>query len=100
VVISIQVSKLHFYKYYLLESSLIFLQKPLYCLRNSKHTVVGRFKVQNVLCRSYTGVLGYNSTRGTDVCVSSVLSCVSSGLVTGCSPFQGVLPIVCKTHNF
>jgi hypothetical protein len=36
------------------------------------------------------------------VCFYSVLvlSCVGSGLVTGWSPVQGVLPIVCKIHNF
>jgi hypothetical protein len=29
-----------------------------------------------------------------------VLSCVSSGLTAGCSPIQGVLPAVCRIHNF
>jgi hypothetical protein len=42
--------------------------------------------------------LGSNPTPGMDVCFYSVfvLSCVGSGLATGCSPFLEVLPIVYK----
>jgi hypothetical protein len=42
--------------------------------------------------------MGSNPTEGMDVC--TVLSCVGSGLATGLSPVQGVLPSVCKIHNF
>jgi hypothetical protein len=45
-------------------------------------------------------VVGSNATRGMNVCVYSVfvLPCVGSGLATGWSPVQGVLPTVCKIH--
>jgi hypothetical protein len=29
-----------------------------------------------------------------------LFSCVSGGLAVGCSPFQGVLPTVCKIQSF
>jgi hypothetical protein len=49
-----------------------------------------------------TGIMVSNPTRGMDVCDYSVfaLSCVSSRLMTGRSPVQGVLPTVYKIHNF
>jgi hypothetical protein len=59
-------------------------------------------KARNVLARLNTGMVGWNLTRGMDVCVYSVfvLSRVGSGLATGLLSVQGVLPTVCKVHNF
>jgi hypothetical protein len=55
-------------------------------------------KARTAFNRSNTGIVGSNPVRGMDVsaffCV--VLSCVVSGLVTGWSPVQGVLPNVQK----
>jgi hypothetical protein len=61
-------------------------------------TVAARSKAWNVFARLNTGIVGSNPARGMDVCVYSVfvLSCVSSGLATGWSPAQGVLPTVYK----
>jgi hypothetical protein len=46
--------------------------------------------------------VGSNSTQDMDVCVCSVFvsSCVDSGLASGWSPVQGVLPTVYNIHNF
>jgi hypothetical protein len=47
--------------------------------------------------------VGSNPNQGMDVCVCVysvfVLSCVDSGLATGCSPVQGVLPSVEMIKN-
>jgi len=46
---------------------------------------------------SNTGIMGLNPTRGMDVCPHFsvfVLSCVGTGLVSGQSSVQGVLPNV------
>jgi hypothetical protein len=61
-----------------------------------------RSTVWNVFARSNTGIVGLNPTRGRAVCVYSVfvLSCVGSGLTTGWSSVQIVLPIVCKIRHF
>jgi hypothetical protein len=63
-------------------------------------TVAARSKAWNVFARLNTGIVGSNPARGMDVCVYSVfvLSCVGSGLATGWSIVQGVLPTVymCK----
>jgi hypothetical protein len=47
---------------------------------------------------SNIGIVGSNLIRGTDICVYSVfvLSCIGSGLATGWSRIQRVLPTVCK----
>jgi hypothetical protein len=53
--------------------------------------------------RSNTWIVGPKSTRGMDVCVRlfyiCVVLCVGSGLATGSSPVQGVLPTVCRTKK-
>jgi hypothetical protein len=62
-----------------------------------------RFKVSNILASSSIGVVGSNPTRGMDVSLRFslfVLSCLSSGLVMGWSPVQGVLPTVYQIYNF
>jgi hypothetical protein len=52
----------------------------------------------NVFARLNTGIMGSNPARGMDVCVYYVFvfSCVGSGLATGWSLVQGVLPTVYK----
>jgi hypothetical protein len=52
----------------------------------------------NVLSRLNTGIVGSNPATGMDVRVYSVfvLTCVGSGLATGWSLVQGVLPTVYK----
>jgi hypothetical protein len=60
--------------------------------------VAGRSRAWTVFTRSDTKIMGSNPTRGMDVCM--LLFCVyvvlrvGSGLMTGWSPIQGVLPIV------
>jgi hypothetical protein len=53
-----------------------------------------------VCARSDAGIVGSNPTRGMDVCVRlfcvCVVLCVGSGLATGLSLVQGVLPSVYK----
>jgi hypothetical protein len=70
------------------------------------HKWPARSKAWAVFARSNTGIMGSNPTRGMDVyvclfCVFVVL-CVGSGLATGWSPGQQVLPTVyrTKTVNF
>jgi hypothetical protein len=50
----------------------------------------------NLFARLNTGVVGSNPTRGMVVCVRlfcvCAVLCVGSGLATGQSPVQGVLP--------
>jgi hypothetical protein len=57
-----------------------------------------RFKAWNIFAHSNTGIVGSIPTRGMNVCFHSafVLHYVGSGLTTGWSPVQGVLPTVCK----
>jgi hypothetical protein len=60
-------------------------------------TVAAPSRAWNVFARSNTGMVGSNPIQGMDVvCVYSVfvLSCVGSGLASGWSPVQGVLPTV------
>jgi hypothetical protein len=70
----------------------------LVCRHLSPVTVAARSKAWHVFVRLNTGIVGSNSARGMDVCVYPVfvLSCVGSGLATGWSLVQGVLPIVYK----
>jgi hypothetical protein len=61
--------------------------------------VAAQFKACAVFDRSNTRIVGSNPVRGMDVCplfFCVVLSCAGSGLATGWSPVQGVLPNV---HN-
>jgi hypothetical protein len=52
---------------------------------------------------SNTGIVGSNPTQGMGICVClfclCVVLCVGSGLATGWSPVQGVLPTVYKLRN-
>jgi len=52
-----------------------------------------RSKAHTVFNHSNTGIMGSNAARGMDV---SMFFCVGSGLATGWSPVQGVLPNVQK----
>jgi hypothetical protein len=56
---------------------------------------VTRYKAVIVVARSNNKVMGSNAVGGFYMCPLSVfaLSCVSSGLVTGCSCFLGIVPI-------
>jgi hypothetical protein len=58
--------------------------------------VAARSKAWIVFARSNAGIVGSNPTQVTDVCVSLFCVCVTlcggSGLATGWSPVQGVLP--------
>jgi hypothetical protein len=54
-------------------------------------TVAARFKAWTVFSRSNAGIVGLNPTRGMDVYVYSVFL-LGSGLATGWSFVQGVLP--------
>jgi hypothetical protein len=66
--------------------------------------VATRSKAWHVFARSNTGIVGWNPTRGMDVCVRlfcvCVVLCVGSGLATGWSPVQEVLPTVCTSRNW
>jgi hypothetical protein len=55
--------------------------------------MAAQFKAWNVFTCSNTGIVGLNPSQGMDVCVYSVFV-LCSGLVTGWSPIQGVLPTV------
>jgi hypothetical protein len=79
----------------------------LFCFRYFNNSIIkcadhsGR-TAWNVFVHSNTGIVGSNPTGGMDVCLRSVfvLSCVGSGLESGWSPVQGVLPTVYMIHNF
>jgi hypothetical protein len=61
-------------------------------------TMAIQCEVWTACARSKTGVVGSNLTWGMDVCVRlfcvCVVLCVRTGLATGWSPVQGVLPTV------
>jgi hypothetical protein len=67
-------------------------------------TVAARSEAWTVFARSNAGVVGSNPTgKHGCVCVRLfcvVLSCVCSGLATGWSPVQGVLPTVVGLRNW
>jgi hypothetical protein len=58
--------------------------------------VAASFKTWNFFARPNSGIVGSIPIRGMGVWVSSVfvLSCIGSGLATGCTSAQQVLPIV------
>jgi hypothetical protein len=56
-------------------------------------TVAARSKAWTVFVRLNTEIMGSNPTRGID-CLCAFLLCVGSGLATGLSPVEGVLPAV------
>jgi hypothetical protein len=61
-------------------------------------TVAARSKAWTVFARSNAGILDSNTTQWMDVCVFlfcvCVVLCIRSGLATGWSPIQGILPTV------
>jgi hypothetical protein len=61
-------------------------------------TVAARSKAWTAFARLNTGIVGSNPSRRMDVSVRlfyvCVVLCVGSGLATGSSPVQGVLPTV------
>jgi hypothetical protein len=66
-------------------------------------TLAARSKAWAVFACLKTGIVGSNPTRGMDVCVRlfyvCVVLCTGSGLATGWSPIQGVLPTVCRINK-
>jgi hypothetical protein len=56
--------------------------------------VAARSEAWTVFARSNAGIMGSNPTQGMDVCVRFFCVCIGSGLETGWSPVQGVLPTV------
>jgi hypothetical protein len=77
---------------YILKFCVIWYDMPIW--------VAARSKAWTVFAHSNTGVAGSNPNRGVDVCLRlfgvCVVLCVGSGLATGWSLVQGVLPSVCK----
>jgi hypothetical protein len=61
-------------------------------------TMAARSKAWIVFVPSNIGVVSSNPTRGMDVCVSLFCVCVGSGLATGWSSVQGVLPSVYRLN--
>jgi hypothetical protein len=61
--------------------------------------VTARSKSWTIFARSNTGIVGSNPTRGMDVCVYSVFV-LGSGLATGWSPVQRVLPTALWLRNW
>jgi hypothetical protein len=61
-------------------------------------TVAAWSQTWTVFARSNAGIVGSNPTQGMDVCVRlfcvCVVPCVGSGLATGWSPVQEILPTV------
>jgi hypothetical protein len=68
----------------------------IYKVYNLVFTAAEWSKTRNIFARRNIGIVGSNPTRGMDVCVYYVfvLSCAGSGLATGLSPVQEVLPTV------
>jgi hypothetical protein len=66
--------------------------------------VTKRSGAGNIFVRSKTGIVGSNPIRGKDVCLRffcvCIVLCVRSGLATGWSPIQGVLPTILKIQSF
>jgi hypothetical protein len=60
--------------------------------------VAARSQAWTIFAHSNTGVVGSNSTRGMNICVHvfcvCVVLCAGSGLATGWSPVQWILPTV------
>jgi hypothetical protein len=60
--------------------------------------VAARSKAWTAFARSNAGIVGSNPTQGMDICMRlfcvCVALCVGSGLASGWSPVQGVLPTV------
>jgi hypothetical protein len=65
-------------------------------------TVAARSEAWNVFSHSNAGIVGSNPIQGIDVCVYSmfVLPCVGTGLASGWSRVQGILPTMCKIKKW
>jgi hypothetical protein len=67
-------------------------------------TEAARYNAWTVFAGSNAGIVGSDPTQGMDVCVRlfcvCVVVCEGSGLATGWSPVQGVLPTVCILRNW
>jgi hypothetical protein len=63
-----------------------------------------RSKASTLFVRSTTGIVGSNPTQDMDVCVRlfclCVVLCAGSGLATGRSPVQEVLPTALRMRNW
>jgi hypothetical protein len=77
-----------------IHSSLSFINHP------TPITVAARPKARTVFARSNAGIVGSNPTQGMDVCMCVYSVCVGSGLATGWSPVQGVLPTLLGLRNW
>jgi hypothetical protein len=66
-------------------------------------TVAARSMTWTIFSRSNIEIVGLNPAGGMDFCVIlfcvCVVLCVGSGLTTGWSPVQGVLPTVCRIRK-
>jgi hypothetical protein len=62
-------------------------------------TVAARSQAWTVFARSNVGIVGSNPTQGVDVCLHLFCVCVYSGLASGWSPIQGVLPTLLRWRN-
>jgi hypothetical protein len=66
--------------------------------------VAARSKPWSIFFRSNAEIVGSNPTRGIDVCLRlfcvCVVLCLGSGLATGWSLVQGVLPTVYRLRNW
>jgi hypothetical protein len=86
-----------------MEYSVSILKRPIHFHQKNKHlpvTVAEQSRACTVFARSEAGIVGSNPIQCMDVwcvyvffCVCVVL-CLGSGLATGQSPVQGVLPSV------
>jgi hypothetical protein len=68
------------------------------CYQHDNHK-----KLLNTSARSNRGIVASNPTRGMDFCVRLFcicVLCVGSGLATGCTPVQCVLPTVYRLRNW
>jgi hypothetical protein len=62
--------------------------------------VAARSEAWTVFALTNTGFVGSNPAQGMDVCLRLFCVCVGSGLATGWSPVQGVLPTVLGLRNW
>jgi hypothetical protein len=76
----------------------LFIKQVHHFTYNMPIAVAARSKAWKVFVHSNAGIVGSKPTQGMDVCVrlfcAYVVLCVGSGLATGWSTVQGVLPTV------
>jgi hypothetical protein len=63
-------------------------------------TAVARSKAWTVFGHPKARIVGLNPTQGMDICLRLFCVCIGSGLATGRSPVQGVLPNVLGLRNW